>query len=107
SAGFLPECCKLRCSLSGGLTMFSGQFNRRMLTNACMAIAIVTLAAPAFAQTGRIQGKVTDEAGKPVPDAKILVSEIPDAGGQKWEGKSDKSGNYIIGTIPKSGNFLV
>jgi tetratricopeptide (TPR) repeat protein len=87
--------------------MFSRQFNRRMLTNGLMALAIVIFAAPAFAQTGRIQGKVLDSAGKTVPDAKIVVTEIPNNGGQKWEGKSDKSGNYIIGTIPKSGAYLV
>jgi len=87
--------------------MFSTQVTRRMLTTACAALAIVALAVPAFAQTGRVQGKVTDEAGKPVPDAKIQVSEIPDNGGQKWEGKSDKNGNYIIGTIPKSGQFMI
>jgi tetratricopeptide (TPR) repeat protein len=87
--------------------MFSGQFGRRMLTNLLMAVAIVTVAVPAFAQTGRIQGKVSDEAGKAVDGAKITVSTIPDTGGQKWEATSDKNGNYIIGTLPKSGNYLV
>src|SRR5437763_3890296 len=90
--------------------MVSAYFSRRTrwtIMNACLALAIVTLAVPAFAQTGRVQGKVTDEGGKPVPDAKIIVSDIPDTGGQKWEGKSDKNGNYIIGTLPKSGNYLV
>ena len=87
--------------------MFSGKLGRRMLTNALMAAAIVVLAVPAFAQTGRIQGKVTDEAGKAVDGAKITVSAIPDTGGQKWEATSDKNGNYIIGTLPKSGNYLV
>jgi len=58
----------------------------RTLTHVLMALAIVVLAVPAFAQTGRIQGKVTDEAGKPVDGAKITVSTIPDTGGQKWGG---------------------
>lgn len=87
--------------------MCSGKFGRRMLTNGLMALAIVALAVPAFAQTGRIQGKVTDEAGKPVDGAKISVSTVPDTGGQKWEATSDKNGNYIIGTLPKSGQYLV
>jgi tetratricopeptide (TPR) repeat protein len=87
--------------------MFSGKFGRRMLTNTWMAVAIVAFAVPAFAQTGRIQGKVTDEADKPVDGAKIAVSSIPDNGGQKWEATSDKNGNYIIGTLPKSGQYLV
>jgi len=86
--------------------MFSGKFGRRMLTN-LMAMAILVLAVPAFAQTGRVQGKVVDEAGKPVDGAKITVSAVPDSGGQKWEATSDKNGNYIIGTLPKSGQYLV
>jgi len=72
-----------------------------------IAVASVALAVPAFAQTGRIQGKVTDDAGKAVDGAKITVSAIPDTGGQKWEATTDKNGNYIIGTLPKSGNYLV
>ena len=87
--------------------MFSGKFGGRTLTCLWMAIAIVVLAAPAFAQTGRVQGKVVDDAGKPVEGATITVSAIPDTGGQKWEAKTDKNGNYIIGTLPKSGNYLV
>src|SRR2546421_398382 len=41
--------------------MFSGNFGRRMLTSLSTAIAILMLAAPAFDQTGRVQGKVVDE----------------------------------------------
>jgi tetratricopeptide (TPR) repeat protein len=87
--------------------MFSGKFGQRMLTSMLMAMAMVVLAVPAFAQTGRIQGKVTDEAGKPVDGAKLTISSIPDSGGQKWEATSDKNGNYIIGTLPRSGQYLV
>ena len=65
------------------------------------------LAVPALAQTGRIQGKVVDDKDAPVPDAQILVTAIPDQGGQKWQAKSDKNGNYIIGTLPKSGQYLI
>jgi tetratricopeptide (TPR) repeat protein len=87
--------------------MFSGQFNRRMLTHGLMALAIVIFAAPAFAQTARLQGKVVDSAGKAVADVNITATELPAGSGQKWQTKTDKSGNYIIGTIPKSGSFLV
>jgi tetratricopeptide (TPR) repeat protein len=90
--------------------MVSGKFGRRARWTLCkllMVLALAVLAAPAFAQTGRIQGKVSDEAGKPVDGAKITVSAVPDTGGQKWEATSDKNGNYIIGTLPKSGNYLV
>ena len=87
--------------------MFSGKIGRRMLTNVWMAVAVLVLAVPAFAQTGRVQGKVVDDAGKPVEGAKITVSAVPDTGGQKWEATTDKNGNYIIGTLPKSGNYLI
>lgn len=87
--------------------MFSETVGRRTLTSACMGLAILALSMPAFAQTGRIQGQVTDEKNQPVQGAKIAVSSIPDTGGQKWEATSDKSGNYIIGTLPRSGQYLV
>ena len=84
-----------------------GRFSRRMLTTSWIAVAILALAVPALAQTGRIQGKVTDEKDTPVQGARILVTAIPDQGGQKWEATSDKNGNYIIGTLPKSGQYLI
>ena len=86
--------------------MFSGKLGRRTLTS-WMAVAVVALAMPALAQTGRIQGKVVDQKDVPVADAQILVTAIPDQGGQKWQAKSDKNGNYIIGTLPKSGQYLI
>ena len=86
--------------------MFSGTLGRRTLTS-CIAAAIVALAVPALAQTGRIQGKVVDDKDAAVQGAQILVTAIPDQGGQKWQATSDKNGNYIIGTLPKSGQYLV
>ena len=80
---------------------------RRTLTTSWIVGAILALSVPALAQTGRIQGKVTDEKDVPVPGAKILVTNIPDQGGQKWEATTDKNGNYIIGTLPKSGNYQI
>jgi tetratricopeptide (TPR) repeat protein len=72
-----------------------------------MAVAVLAVAVPVLAQTGRIQGKVVDQKDAPVADAQILVTAIPDQGGQKWQAKSDKNGNYIIGTLPKSGQYLI
>ena len=80
---------------------------RRMLTTSWMAAAMLALAMPALAQTGRIQGKITDEKDAPVQGAKITVTAVPDQGGQKWEATSDKNGNYIIGTLPKSGQYQI
>ena len=87
--------------------MSSGKLGRRTLTTSWIAGAILALAMPALAQTGRIQGKVTDDKDAPVPGAKILVTAVPDQGGQKWEATSDRNGNYIIGTLPKSGQYLI
>ena len=86
--------------------MCSGKLGRRTLTS-WIAGALLALAVPALAQTGRVQGKVVDEKDAPVADAQILVTAIPDQGGQKWQAKSDKNGNYIIGTLPKSGQYLI
>ena len=87
--------------------MVSEMLSRRMLTTSWMAAAVLALAMPALAQTGRIQGKVTDEKDAPVQGAKILVTAVPDQGGQKWEATTDKNGNYIIGTLPKSGQYQI
>ena len=86
--------------------MFSGKLGRRTLTS-FIAGAILALAVPALAQTGRIQGKVVDDKDAAVPGAQVVVTAIPDQGGQKWQATSDKNGNYIIGTLPKSGQYLV
>jgi len=87
--------------------MSFGKLGRRTLTTSWIAGAILALAMPALAQTGRIQGKVTDDKDAPVQGAKILVTAVPDQGGQKWEATSDRNGNYIIGTLPKSGQYLI
>jgi tetratricopeptide (TPR) repeat protein len=86
--------------------MFSGTFGRRTLTSG-FAVAILAIALPALAQTGRVQGKIVDENDAAVQGAQIVVTAIPDQGGQKWQATSDKNGNYIIGTLPKSGQYLV
>jgi len=86
--------------------MVSGKFRQRTLTS-LIAGMVLSFALPALAQTGRVQGKVVDQKDQPVPDAQILVTAIPDQGGQKWQAKSDKNGNYIIGTLPKSGQYLI
>ncbi|MSO56600.1 MAG: tetratricopeptide repeat protein [Acidobacteria bacterium] len=87
--------------------MFSRNFDRRTLTTSWIAGAILALAMPALAQTGRIQGKVTDDKDAPVPGAKIQVTAVPDQGGQKWEATTDKNGSYIIGTLPRSGQYQI
>ena len=85
--------------------MFFGKFGRRMLATSWIAGAIVAVAMPALAQmAGRLQGKVTDEKGAAVQGARVVVTEMPDQGG-KWEAVTDKNGNYVIATLPRTGNY--
>ena len=86
--------------------MFSGKLGRRTLTSlarrrdarACSACLRRRAASRARSSTRRTP---------PFRRAQILVTAIPDQGGQKWQATSDKNGNYIIGTLPKSGQYLV
>ena len=81
--------------------MFSGKFG---LATSWIAAAVLAVAAPALAQTGRIQGKIVDEKDAAVQGARVTVS---DNTGQKWVATSDKNGNYVIATLPRSGNYTV
>jgi tetratricopeptide (TPR) repeat protein len=84
--------------------MVPEKIGRRTLTSLWMAIAITVLAVPAFAQ-GRIIGKVTDDADKPVEGATVTATEVQ--GGQKWNTKTDRNGSYFFGTIPRTGQYVV
>ncbi len=69
-----------------------------MFRNLLMTLAIVLAACSlAFAQTGRLKGKVTDETGEPVSFANIVLEK----GGTMIGGAtSDFDGNYDINPIP-------
>ena len=65
-----------------------------------IAVALSTFAAPAFAQTGQLKGKVVDAQNKPVEGAIITMQQ---EGGQnrKYVTKSDRNGEFIqIGIAP-------
>lgn len=81
--------------------MFSGRFG---LATSWIAGAVLALAAPALAQTGRIQGKVVDDKDAAVQGARVTVS---DTTGQKWNVTTDKNGNYVVATLPRSGTYTV
>ena len=61
---------------------------------AVAAILLVPVAPPAQAQTGAVQGKVTDTAGKPVEKATIAI-EFTDGINRKYEVKTNKKGEFI------------
>jgi tetratricopeptide (TPR) repeat protein len=70
------------------------------LAIACAAaLVLVSLAAPAWAQTGMLKGKVVDTADKPVEGAKVIIT----AKGMKnsREVKTNKKGEWVqIGLFP-------
>lgn len=56
--------------------------------------AMLALAAPAFAQTGLVKGKVVDTAGKPVPDAAVVI-EATEGSNRRLTTKTDKRGEFV------------
>jgi tetratricopeptide (TPR) repeat protein len=79
-----------------------------MLTRirASVFVALLALiAAPAFAQTGMIKGKVVDPEGKPLAGVAITV-EFQDGINRKYEAKTDRRGEFIQIGLP-SGNYKV
>lgn len=78
----------------------------RWLTAAFVAAIVVTLAAPASAQsTGMVKGKVVDGQSQAVDGAKITI-EYLDGVNRKYDVKTNKRGEYIqIGLQP--GNYRV
>jgi tetratricopeptide (TPR) repeat protein len=68
----------------------------RFLTGAVMAgfvLGLIALPGTAFAQQGGVSGKVVDEAGKPVADAEIVVSNPQNISGYKF--KTNAKGEYL------------
>lgn len=74
---------------------------RRARVRAFLMFVAVSAAAAAGAQdwrgTGRIEGEVVDEAGKPVPGATIKANCAARGGGTTI--KSDKKGHWVLGGI--------
>ena len=62
--------------------MNTKKFLGRLVT-ASLVLALMAIAAPAFAQFGGVSGKVVDEKGNPVADADILVSNPSNVGTTK------------------------
>ena len=67
---------------------------RRAARVAAAAVVALSLAATVSAQTGQIRGKVLDDKGQPVADAKITFEYKGDLT-IKRETKSDRRGTYI------------
>lgn len=80
--------------------MFRLISGRNLLVLGVVACAVFLLAPPAKAQTGALQGKVTDLAGKPLEKAAVVI-EFTDGINRKYEVKTNKKGEFIqIGLAP-------
>jgi tetratricopeptide (TPR) repeat protein len=83
--------------------MFRLISGRNLLVLGLMACAVFLFASPGQAQTGALQGKVTDAAGKPL-EKSVVVIEFTDGINRKYEVKTNKKGEFIqIGLAP--GNY--
>ena len=63
-----------------------------------LTLGLAALPAPALAQVGGVTGKVVDEAGKPVADADVLISNPQNVGTTKL--KTNSKGEYQAIGIP-------
>jgi len=83
--------------------MFRLISGRNLLVLGLMACAVFLFASPGQAQTGALQGKVMDAAGKPLEKAVVAI-EFTDGINRKYEVKTNKKGEFIqIGLAP--GNY--
>jgi len=83
--------------------MFRLISGRNLLVLALMACAVFLFASPGQAQTGALQGKVSDAAGKLLEKA-VVVIEFTDGINRRYEVKTNKKGEFIqIGLAP--GNY--
>jgi len=72
---------------------------RRSLMTGAIALGLAIVAAPPFAQTGQIKGKVVDAQGNPVEGAKISLFNLNT--NRTLETKTKKNGEYIqVGLTP-------
>jgi tetratricopeptide (TPR) repeat protein len=72
----------------------------RSLAVCALALGVTAFAAPAFAQTGSIKGKVVDANNKPVQNAVVTIESL-DGGSRRFEVKTNGKGDYIqIGLQP-------
>jgi tetratricopeptide (TPR) repeat protein len=78
----------------------TGATIRRTLSICAMALGLAIVAAPAFAQSGQVKGKVTDAQNAPVDGATVLIENL-DKGSKPISTKTNKRGEYIqVGLYP-------
>jgi len=73
---------------------------KRLLIAGVFLLGFALVGAPAHAQTGTARGRVVDEQGQPVVDAKVLL-EFQGGVTRKYETKTSKKGEYTqVGMYP-------
>lgn len=76
---------------------------KRILAASAVFLALALAGTDAHAQYGSARGKVVDEAGNPLPDAKILM-DFQGGVTRQYTVKSDKKGEFTQ-MVPQSGNY--
>ncbi len=80
--------------------MMGARMGCRSLAICAFVLGLAMIAAPGYAQTGQLKGKVVDVGGKPVEGAVVTI-EASDSGGRKFTVKTNRNGDYIqIGLQP-------
>ena len=87
--------------------MLSGKIWRRTLSSLGVMIAVLAVAAPVFAQSAVIKGRVLDQKGEPIDGAKITITREGDTSNRKWETSTNKKGEYLQAGLPYSGAYKV
>jgi tetratricopeptide (TPR) repeat protein len=73
---------------------------RRPLMMCALIVGLACVAAPVFAQTGQVKGKVVDAKNQPVEKAKVTIEAV-DGMGRKFVVTTNRRGEYIqIGLPP-------
>src|SRR5688500_4750848 len=73
------------------VSMTVSRLSRAAIVSA-FVLSVIALAAPAFAQTGQLKGKVVNAQNTPIRDAKITMVAVET--NRKYETKSDGQGNW-------------
>src|SRR4029078_9067514 len=78
----------------------AGATIRRTVAISVLALGLALVAAPAFAQSGQIRGKVTD-AQDQLFDSPTILTQNTDKGAKPITTKTNKKGEYIqVGLYP-------
>lgn len=72
----------------------------RRAAGTAMVAALCWLAAFAAPQTGSVRGRVVDENGKPVGDAKVTTTPVDAPGQPEKSTRTDAQGYFVIAGLP-------